>query len=330
MFRSTDFYIDLGTANTLIYAKSKGFQLDEPSLIVFKEQKKENELLALGHIAKRMIGKTPFTSSVVTPLKEGVICDFEAASQMLHGFVKNVRQNNVWRKPRLVISLPYKVTQHERNAVEELGKSLGTGNVHLVSEPIVAAIGAGLPIKEHRGQMIVDIGGGTSEVAIMSLGGIIAANAVRIGGKSLDDSIIKHLKFNHQFIVGEQTAEYLKMNMRPTGFLEVGGIDMTTGLPRRKKIDASMILPPVESFIGSIIAEISRTFEECPPEIAGDLVENGIFLTGGGALMHDLPGKIADHTGIPVHLSKNPMHSVAQGGAKLLEDNDLFDLVQSA
>lgn len=339
MLKSVDFYIDLGTENTLIYAKSRGFQLNEPSVMAVKQRyENDSELFALGQPAKALLGKVPSTSAVLRPLREGVISDFDDAAKMLNAFVKRIRQNIFWFKPRLIISLPCKVSEHERRAVQELGKSLGAGKVYLVTEPMAAAIGAGLPVLDHKGQMIVDIGGGTSEVAILSLGGVISANAVRIGGNSLDEDIISHLKNKHSFLIGEQSAEMVKKkiarasvkNLHNVESIDVGGIDLNTLLPRKKLITSDMILEPVENFVNNIIAEIIKTFEDCPPEVAGDIAENGICITGGGALIGGLAPKIAQVIGVPARICNDPLLSVANGGARLLEENSLFDRIQTA
>lgn len=337
MSKVSDFYIDLGTANTLVYAKGHGFKINEPTILTVKQKDEQYiEHSAFGQKAKIMLGKTPLSMVSLRPLKEGVISNFEYTFKLIEYFIRTVEGRNRLRKSRLIISLPCQVTQHEKLAIEELGKNLGARQVDLISEPIAAAIGAGFNVLDSKGKMIVDLGGGTSEAAIISLGGIVASQAKRIGGVSLDEAIIDHLKFKYQFYIGEQTAERLKMlvgsamsnPIRPKG-CEVGGIDLKSGLPRKLTVTSAMIFQPIDLFVREIVSVVEKTFEECPPEISGDLAECGILLAGGGALLGELPERLVQELGVKVKVSTNPLLSVSIGGAKALEDNGLFDRLQA-
>lgn len=328
-----DLYVDLGTANTIVYSKTHGLIANEPSVITLKtDKRKSKNYYTHGIKSKLMLGKAPEFLSVHQPLKEGVITDLNSAYQMMKSILKNTTTLNFFSRPRLVISLPQMVTEHERNAVLELGERLGARRVDLLSEPMAAAIGAGIPVTEKRGFMIVDIGGGTSEVAIISLGGIVASNATRIGGLSLDAAIIEHVRFKYNFLIGEQTAEFLKSKVAHASpsqkhllSADICGIDLSEAMPRRKKITSLMIHKPVDEFIKSISAMILLTFQECPPEISADLAENGILLAGGGSLITGLSERLAQETKISVKLCQNPLLTVAHGGAKVLQNNLLFE-----
>lgn len=333
MLRTNDFYIDLGTANTLVYAKKRGFVLNEPTVLAVRHRSESHsELFALGRDAKVMLGKSPENLSVMRPLREGVVADFDNAVRMLHAFVKKAKENVFWLRPRLIISLPCQVSRFERRAVEEIGYELGASSVQLLEEPVAAAIGAGLAVLGKRGQMIVDIGGGTTEIAIIALGGIVTSTAVRAGGDDIDEAIITHLKTRHHFLIGEQTAERIKIEVADVNpvapqskTIEIGGFNLLKRLPTRLLVDTNMILPAVDSVVREIITAIRKALEECPPEIAGDIAESGLVLAGGGALLGGLRERIAQEIGIPVKISDQPLLSVALGGAKALEDSKLFD-----
>ncbi|MCB0370398.1 MAG: rod shape-determining protein, partial [Bdellovibrionales bacterium] len=269
------------------------------------------------------------------PLKHRFISNFESTFILIEFFIRNINDKSLLRKSRLIISLPCQVTQHEKLAIEELGKNLGARYVDLINEPMAAAIGAGFDVLESKGKMIVDIGGGTSEAAIISLGGIVISQAKRIGGTYLDEAIIDHLKFKYQFYIGEQTAEKLKMqvgsallNPMESKMCEVGGVDLKSGLPKKMTVTSAMIFQPIDLFVREIISVISKAFEECPPEVSGDLVEDGIVLVGGGALLGKLPERLSKEMGVKVRYSANPLLSVSMGGAKVLEDYKLFDRLQ--
>lgn len=336
MLKTTDFYIDLGTANTLVYAKKHGFILNEPTVLAIRHwSEHRSELFALGQEAKVMLGRNPENLSVMRPLKEGVIADFDSTTRLLHAFVEKAKQTVSWFRPRMIISLPCQVSRFEKRAVEEVGYDLGASTVHLLDEPIAAAIGAGLPVLGKRGQMIVDIGGGTTEIAVIALGGIVTSTAVRVGGDDIDEAIMAHLKSHFQFVIGEQTAERIKIavaNANPRSgearFVQAGGFSLLQRLPCRLRVDTGMIFSPVDLVVREIISAIRKALEECPPEIAGDIAENGLVLAGGGALLGGLRDRIAFETGIPVRISEQPLLSVAKGGAMALEDANLFDVLE--
>lgn len=333
-----DFYIDLGTANTIIHTKNRGLLANESTILTVKNDSiRLNGFHAYGNRAKLMLGKTPSSLSLLKPLKEGVISDFDSTLKMLDFFIKNNGQRSLFQRSRLVISLPCEVAKHEKMAIIELGKSLGARQVDLLSEPLVAAIGAGLDVLESHGKMIVDIGGGTSEAAVISLGEIVVSQAKRIGGLSLDLAILDHLKSEYQFHVGEQTAEKLKVNiadasfpLQSQDFVEVGGIDLNVGLPRKLKISSEMLYKPIQAFTKDIIAIVSKTLEKCPPELAGDLVEQGIMLAGGGSSLKGLSLRIEQATGVKVTICEDPLLCTAKGGAAVLKDNKLFDGLQAS
>ncbi|MCB0413386.1 MAG: rod shape-determining protein [Bdellovibrionales bacterium] len=335
--RITDFYIDLGTANTLVYIKGSGLVINEPTVLTVQQKtSKFFEHSAFGKNAKEMLGKTPLSMHSIRPLKEGVISDFEQACKLVEFFMKNIGQKGALRKARSIISLPCQVTRHEKQAIRDLGKSLGVGGLDLITEPMAAAIGSGFDVLESKGKMVVDIGGGTSETAIISLGGIVSSQAERVGGVGLDEAIIDHLKFKYHFYIGEQTAENLKIlvgsalaDSEDVRECEIGGIDLKTGLPRKMVVTSVMIFPPINQFVKKIISLVSKALEECLPEISGDLSEDGIFLTGGGSLLRKLPERISKEIGIKVARTTHPLYSVSAGGAKVLEDHKLFDRLQA-
>lgn len=332
--KSRDLYIDLGTANTLIYVQNRGLALNEPTLLAYRERAKRTELFAIGKTAKLMLGKTPAAMSVVKPLHEGVISDFGSTAKLLHGFVNRIKQNTFWLRPRMLISLPCQVTEFEKRAVEEAGYALGARQVHLLDEPVAAAVGAGLPVLSHQGCMIVDIGGGTTEIAVLSVGGIVTSQAVRVGGDALDMAIIEHVRARFRFSIGEQTAERVKIEVGSAVFstiekrAEVGGFDLTRGLPGRFIVTSNMIFPAVDSVVQRFITAIFKTLELCPPDISGDLAKNGIVLAGGGALLDGLAPRLSQAIGIPVRVAQNPLLAVANGGARTLEDSRLFDILE--
>lgn len=333
MFKSTDLYIDLGTANTLIYIKKSGLVLNEPSVLTVKNNSKNSsQLFATGHEAKLMLGKTPENLSVLRPLKEGVISDFDSTAAMLHKFITQIKKQLFWFRPRLIISLPCQVSQFEKKAVEEIGYNLGAKKVHLLHEPVAAAIGASLPVLSNSGSMIVDIGGGTTEIAIIAMGGIINAQAVRIGGNNIDEAIIDLMASQYRMGIGELTAEKIKIKVGSALLSKattiVAGLDLTTGLPKKFQISSQMVYPAIDNVVSQIITSIKKAFESCPPEISADIASQGITLTGGGALIHGLSHRISEAIGVPVNIADHPLFSVALGGAKALEDNRLFDALE--
>jgi len=263
------------------------------------------------------------------------MADFDGSARMVHGFIKRVRQNCFWYKPKLIIALPYRVTFHERQAVREIGYDLGAKSVDLLHEPVAAAIGAGLPLFEKRGSMIVDIGGGTTEIAVMSIGGIVNAQAVRTGGNHIDEAIIKLLRKNYRLAIGEQTAEQIKIRVAsavcdgPNRAIEVGGLNCATGLPTRCTVNSRMIFPAVDGVLNIIIDAIRVALSNCPPEIGSDIEQSGLMLAGGGALMHDIQPRLQQELDVKVHISENPLFSVTRGGAWALSEPALFETLEA-
>lgn len=306
--------------------------LQEPSVLAVQHRSSSSKLFALGKAAKQMLGKTPANLSVLRPLREGVIADYDNTARMLQAFINRIKSNMFWFRPRLIISLPCQVSHFEKESVEEIGRSLGAGRVHLLHEPIAAAIGANLPVIESRGCMIVDIGGGTTEIAVISMGGIVTAQAVRIGGNNIDDAIIEWLQTQYRFAIGEQTAERLKIEVASATHknlsCEVGGMDLTSGCPRKMIITSKMIYPAVNGVVAEIISSIQTALEQCPPEIAGDIATHGIVLAGGGALTHGLADRVSAETGLAVQIADKPLLSVAMGGARVLENRKLFEALE--
>ncbi len=328
---SQTYYIDLGTENTLIYQKDRGFVLNEPSIIAFHKKK---HLLGSGKMAKQMLGKNPPQISLNKPLKEGVIADFDGTIKMLQSFFSEIQQTKSWTRPTMVISLPYEVTKYEREAVREVGLSLGAGKVILIDEPLAAAIGEDIPVTSAQGSLVVDIGGGTTEMAVISCGGIINAQAVRIGGRDMDQAIINYLRFKHNLLIGEQTAEYLKKSIgsalpsEKVVFCAAGGIDLTLGLPKIFKVNSQDIFEAIDPILNSILLALHATLENCPPETSGDIIESGITLVGGGALLKNMNQRIQNATGIRVKVGSDPLLSVAKGGARTADHLLLLDKIE--
>ncbi len=334
MFKKNDFYIDLGTTNTLIYQRNKGFIFNQPSVVAMRKSALGVvQTVAAGHKAKAMLGKEHDHLMTYRPLREGVIADFDSTAQMLYHFTSEIRKQTSWRKPRFIISLPCQVAHHEKKAVQEIGYNLGAKTVHLLHEPVAAAIGAGLPILENRGSMIVDIGGGTTEIAIISMGGIISSKAVRVGGDKIDTEIISLLESKYRFLVGPQTAEFIKIHagsaINSERSVDVGGLNLINGLPYRMRITSKMIQPAVSNVVDEIIFYIEKALEVCPPEVASDLATDGLVLAGGGALIHGLDTKIYQKTGVQIKIAQNPLMSVAMGGAKALDNDRLFEALET-
>lgn len=325
-FFAKDIGIDLGTANTLVYLKGRGIILREPSVVAVNKQ--TNQILAVGNQAKEMLGRTPENISAVRPLKDGVIADFKSTHMMLKYFISKVSKRYMFGKPRVVICVPSGVTDVEERAVEEAAIQSGAKEAFLMEEPMAAAIGAGLPVAEPSGCMIVDIGGGTSEVAVISLGGIVTSKSLRIAGDELDESIVNYIKKNFNLLIGDRTAEEIKLNIG-TAYkglteekMEIKGRDLITGLPKTIVITSSQIEEAMKESINSILDTIKTTLEKTPPELAADIMERGITLAGGGALIKNLDRYISEETGIPVHVADKALDCVAVGAGKVLEDID--------
>ncbi len=326
-----DMAVDLGTANTLVYVRGKGVVLDEPSVVAMNTT--TGEVLAVGHEAKRMIGRTPEAIEAIRPLKDGVIADFDATEQMLRHFIAQVHRRRYFAKPRMVICVPSGITAVEQRAVKEAAYSAGARRVYVVEEPMAAAIGAGLPVHEATGNMVVDVGGGTTEVAVISLGGIVTSRSVRTAGDDLDQAIVSWMKKTHSLMLGERTAEEVKMSLGSAFPLpqeveaEIRGRDMVSGLPRTVTVSTSDVRHALEEQIVDIIDAVRLTLDQTPPELAGDIMDRGIVLTGGGALLRGLDERLRHETGMPVHVAENPLESVAFGAGRCVEEFEALQQV---
>ncbi|MDA8025664.1 MAG: rod shape-determining protein [Actinomycetota bacterium] len=319
-----DMAVDLGTANTLVYVRGKGIVLNEPSVVAINT--KDGRPLAVGVEAKRMIGRTPSNIQAIRPLKDGVIADFEICEKMLRYFIHKVH-NRKFGKPRMVICVPSGITGVEQRAVQEAAEYAGARKpAYIIEEPMAAAIGAGLPIHEPTGNMVVDIGGGTTEVAVISLGGIVCSKSIRIGGDELDEAIISYIKKEHSLALGERTAEEMKMALGSATELdeefeaEIRGRDLITGLPKTILVSTQEIRKAIEEPIAAIVDAVKVTLDNTPPELAADIMEQGIVLTGGGALLTGLDKRIHDETGMPIVVANNPLQCVALGSGQCLEE----------
>ncbi|PTX99679.1 rod shape-determining protein [Verrucomicrobia bacterium LW23] len=321
---SNDIGIDLGTANTLVYVRDQGIVLREPSVVAVKKGTK-NTVLAVGDEAKRMLGRTPGHIEAKRPMKDGVIADFEITEQMLKAFIQKVQTRAKIRRPRVVIAVPTGITEVERRAVRESARNAGAREVFLVEEPMAAAIGVGLPVQEAAGNMIVDIGGGTTEVAIISLAGIVFSRSVRVAGDELDESIMNYMRRAYNLMIGERSAEEIKIKlgssfpMEKEMSMEVRGRDLVAGLPKTLTITSQEVREAMMEPIQVIVESVRITLERCPPELSADLVERGIVLAGGGALLRGLDRLLAEETGLPVHIAEDPLSAVAEGTGKVLE-----------
>ena len=330
-----DIGIDLGTANTLVFMRGKGVIMREPSVVAVDT--KTDTVRCVGTEAKQVIGRTPGSIVAVRPLKDGVIADFDIATSMLKIFIRRVCGNNLLFRPRIVICIPSGVTDVERRAVSNAAINAGAKQVMVMEEPMAAAIGAGLPIEEPTGNMVVDIGGGTSEVAVISLGGIVAARSIRVGGDEFDQSIIAYIKRKHNLLIGERTAEQIKIQlgsafpMEQEGTMDIKGRNLVDGLPKNLTITSEEIREALSEAVTSVIDAIKETLERTPPELSADIIDRGIMLTGGGALLHGLNELIHQETGIEVHIAENPLDCVAAGAGTVLENLELLrDVVADA
>src|SRR5271163_358967 len=322
-FGGRDMAVDLGTANTLVYVRGRGIVLSEPSVVAIDSR--SGEVHAVGIEAKRMLGRTPGTIQAIRPLKDGVIADFDVTEQMLRHFIQKVHQNR-WAHPRVVVCVPSGVTGVEKRAVEEACLSAGARTAYLIEEPMAAAIGAGLPIGEPTGNMVVDIGGGTSEVAVISLGGIVTSQSVRSGGDEMDEAIISFVKKEFSLALGERTAEEIKIVLGSAYPLEeelhaeIRGRDLVTGLPKTIVVSTEEIRRAIEEPVSAIIDAVKVTLDRTPPELAADIMEQGIVLTGGGALLHGLEARLMHETGMPIVVARDPLNCVAIGSGQCLEE----------
>ena len=328
---SRDIGIDLGTANTLIYMRGKGIIIREPSVVAVDTR--TNTVRSVGQEAKDVIGRTPGSIVAVRPLKDGVIADFEVTTAMLQEFIRKALAKG-FAKPRIIICVPSGVTAVERRAVKESAERAGAKKVAIIEEPMAAAIGAGLPVAEPRGSMVVDIGGGTAEVAVISLGGIVASRSVRVAGDEFDQSIIDYLKRKYNLLIGERTAENIKLEIGSAYPLEeersmdVKGRNLLNGLPENLTFTSEEVREALEEPLQRVVEAIKETLEKTPPELAADIIDDGIMLTGGGALLRGLDILIHNETGMPVHVAENPLDCVAQGTGMVLENSDkLYDVL---
>lgn len=327
MLFAKDIGIDLGTANSLVHLKGKGIVLCEPSVVAI--QKDTGQILAVGEEAKRMIGRTPGNIVAIRPMKGGVIADFDVTQSMLKYLInKAIQTKSVLVKPRVVICVPSGVTTVEERAVKEAAIQAGAKEAYLIEEPMAAAIGAGLPVHEPTGNMVVDIGGGTTDVAIISLGGIVTSRSIRIGGDEMDDAIIHNIKRNYNLMIGDRTAEEIKINIgsafldNSTETYDVRGRDLVTGLPKNINVTAQEIQNALKDPVTNILETIKFCLEKTPPELASDIMDRGIVLMGGGALLRGLDNLVAMETGMPVHVAEEPMGCVVTGTGKVLENID--------
>src|SRR5216117_976324 len=323
-FLGQDMAVDLGTANTLVYVRRHGIVLNEPSVVAINTL--TGAILAVGAEAKRMIGRTPSHIQAVRPLKDGVIADFDVTEKMLRYFIQRVHKRRLLAKPRVVVCVPSGITGGEQRAVEEATISAGARAAFIIEEPMAAAIGAGLPIHEPTGNMVVDIGGGTTEVAVISLGGIVTSQSIRIGGDELDDAIIQFIKKEYSLALGERTAEEIKIHLGSACPLEeelhaeIRGRDLITGLPKTIVTSTEEIREAIEEPVAAIVDAVKVTLDKTPPELAADIMEQGIVLTGGGALLHGLDARLSSETGMPIVIARNPLHSVVIGSGQCLEE----------
>jgi rod shape-determining protein MreB len=330
-FLGRDMAVDLGTANTLVYVRGRGVVLNEPSVVAINTNTKG--ILAVGTEAKRMIGRTPGNIVAIRPLRDGVIADFDTTERMLRYFIQKVHRRRHFAKPRIVVCVPSGITGVEQRAVKDAGYQAGARKVYIIEEPMAAAIGAGLPVHEPTGNMVVDIGGGTTEVAVISLGGIVTSASIRTGGDELDTAIISYVKKEYSLMLGERTAEEIKMAigsafpMPDEPHAEIRGRDLVSGLPKTIVVSAEEIRKAIEEPVNAIVDSVKTTLDKCPPELSGDVMDRGIVLTGGGALLRGLDERLRHETGMPIHIADNPLHSVAIGSGKCVEEFEALQQV---
>jgi rod shape-determining protein MreB len=328
---SNDLAIDLGTATTLVYVKGKGIVLCEPSVVaVRKDSRGGKTILAVGKEAKRMLGRTPGNIVAIRPMKDGVIADFEITERMLRYFIAQVHKGRTLVRPRIIVSVPSGITEVEKRAVRESAQSAGAREVYLIEEPMAAAIGAGLPVSEPSGNMIVDIGGGTSEVAVISLSGIVYAQSVRVGGDKMDDAVAQFIKRKYNLLIGERTAEAVKIQIgtaypeKEMKTMEIKGRDLVAGNPKVLQVNSEEIREALAEPVNSIVEAVKTTLERTPPELAADIVDKGIVLAGGGSLLRNLDVLLREETNLPVTIAEDPLSAVVLGSGKALDELDLL------
>jgi rod shape-determining protein MreB len=325
-FFSSDLSIDLGTANTLIYVRDRGIVLNEPTVVAIRQHNGQKSVAAVGADAKRMLGRTPGNITAIRPLKDGVIADFHVTEKMLQHFIHKAHQNSfISPSPRVLVCVPCKSTQVERRAIKESAMGAGAREVYLIEEPMAAAIGAGLPVEEANGSMVVDIGGGTTEIAIISLNGVVYSESVRVGGDKFDEAIVTYVRRNYGSLIGEATAERIKQEIGcayPSGEIleiDVRGRNLAEGVPRSFTLNSAEILDALQEPLSQIVDAVKSALEQSPPELASDIAESGLVLTGGGALLRDLDRLISEETGLPVIVADDPLTCVARGGGRAME-----------
>ncbi|MEY3495833.1 MAG: rod shape-determining protein [Actinomycetes bacterium] len=330
-FLGRDLAVDLGTANTLVYERGRGIVLNEPSVVAINQN--TGGIVAVGAEAKRMVGRTPGNIVAIRPLKDGVIADFDTTERMLRYFIQKVHKRRFLAKPRVVICVPSGITGVEQRAVKDAGYAAGARKVYIIEEPMAAAIGAGLPIHEPTGNMVVDIGGGTSEVAVISLGGVVASLSIRTGGDELDDALVQFVKKEYSLMLGERTAEEIKTTVG-TAFpvpdessAELRGRDLVTGLPRTIVVTAEEIRRALDEPLTRIVDAVKTTLDRTPPELCGDIMDRGIVLTGGGALLKGLDERLRHETGMPVIIAEQPLNCVVNGSGKCVEEFEALQQV---
>ncbi len=330
-FLGRDMAVDLGTANTLVYVRGKGIVLNEPSVVAINTN--TSGILAVGTEAKRMIGRTPGNIVAIRPMKDGVIADFDTTERMLRYFIQKVHRRSRLARPRIVVCVPSGITGVERRAVVDAGSQAGARRVFIIEEPMAAAIGAGMPVHEPTGNMVVDIGGGTTEVAVISLGGIVTSQSIRTGGDEMDVAIINYVKKEYSLMLGERTAEEIKMAigsafpMPDEPHAEIRGRDLVSGLPKTVVVSSEEIRKAIEEPVNAVIDAVRTTLDKCPPELAGDVMDRGVVLTGGGALLRGLDERLRHETSIPIHIADAPLHSVAMGSGKCVEEFEALQQV---
>ncbi len=328
---SNDLAIDLGTANTCVYVKGQGVVLREPSVVaVKKDNRGNNVVLAVGHDAKKMLGRTPYSVSAIRPMKDGVIADFEVTEAMLRHFISRVHNSRHLVRPRIMICVPTGITQVEKRAVKESAQSAGAREVYLIEEPMAAAIGANLPIQEPTSNMVVDIGGGTTEVAVISLSGVVYSRSVRVGGDKMDESILTHVKRKYSMVIGESSAEDIKIKiasaypMDPEQQIEVRGRDLVSGIPQKIIITSEEVRKAISEQVDGIVQAVRMALEQTPPELAADIVDRGIVLTGGGALLKGLDQLLREETSLPITVVEDPLSTVVMGTGKALDNLNIL------
>ena len=328
---SSDLAIDLGTANTLVYVKGKGIVLSEPSVVaVRKDGRGGSKVLAVGKEAKMMLGRTPGNIVAIRPMKDGVIADFEITETMLRHFIRKVHNRRSLIRPRIIVCVPSGITQVEKRAVRESAESAGAREVFLIEEPMAAAIGAGLPITEPTSNMVLDIGGGTTEVAVISLAGIVYSKSVRVGGDKMDESILQQIKRKYNLLIGERTAELIKTTIgnafagNKVERMQIKGRDLVSGIPKIIEIDSDETRESITEQIETIVETVKIALEQTPPELAADIVDRGIVLTGGGALLQNLDKLLREETGLPITITEDPLSTVVLGSGKALDNLDIL------